>query len=414
MSLRGVQIKEGSIGANVVGDGREFGLICNGVAVSDKLSLDKMYSLRRPSDAEALGITAAYDSANSVRVYRHISEFYRRAGEGQKLHIIVVGQTIKPANMVAVAKALAVESGGKISDMAIAYNPVSGYQEQQLDGMNADVVAAIPAMQGFAKWCDDNDMPLHVILEGRGLSDTLSSCADLRALKVGGQPYAAEKVTVVVGQDWQYADGLDAIGKKFADVGTFLGVVASMPWNRNPGEVETQNLTDAQLGVWLVGGLSNHKKYSDIFADLQTLNDKGYVFPIRYQGLSGYWWNDGHTCVEIINDTRGNLNQHTIYYSHTMDMCKRALRLAFLPEVKKAVSLDESGKLPASMEGYYNAIGNESFKRMESNGLISVGETAVDPDSDLLIEKVLNVDFAVVPTGCVNEIVGTINLKNKA
>lgn len=413
MSLRGVTIKEGKIGPNVSGDGREFGLICNGVAVPGKAALGQSYTLRRPSDAIALGLDAAYDSANNVRVFRHISEFYRRAGEGQKLHIMLVSQTKKPADMLADAKSLAVEAGGTISDMAFAYNPASGYSDVMLNGLNSDVSAAIPALQGFADWCDQNDMPLHVILEGRAVADDVSTCTDLRALVVTGQPFDAEKVTLVIGQDWTYADKLDALGKKFADVGTFLGVIASMPWNRNPGEVETQNLTDARLGVWMVGGLSNHKRYSEVFANLETLNDKGYVFPVRYQGVAGYWWNDGHTCVKIVNDAQGNMNQHTIYYSHTMDMCKRALRQVYLPEVKKPVALDEKGKLPPSVAGYFAAIGDRQFERYASNALISSGKTKVDGNSDLLIEKVLNVEFAVIPTGCVNEIKGVINLKNK-
>lgn len=413
MSLRGVVITEGVIGTNVAADGREFGLICNGVAVAGKAALGQAYMLRRPSDATAIGIDAAYDSANSVQVYRHISEFYRRAGEGQKLHIMLVDQTKKPIDMVADAKLLAVEAGGVISDMAFAYNPTAEYVDALLNGINADVSAAIPVLQGFADWCDANDMPLHVILEGRAIADDVSTCADLRALVVTEQPFDAEKVTLVVGQDWTYAETLNALGKKFADVGTFLGVVASMPWNRNPGEVETQNLTDAKIGVWTVGGLSNHKRYSEVFADLETLNEKGYVFPVRYQGIAGYWFNDGHTCVKIVNDAQGNMNQHTIYYSHTMDMCKRALRLVYLPEVKKPVALDENGELPPSVAGYFNAIGDKQFERFASNELISDGKTTVDAKSDLSIEKVLNVEFAVIPTGCVNEIKGTINLKNQ-
>lgn len=411
MSLRGVTITEGTIGANVAGDSREFGIICNGVAVVGKAQLATAYKLKRVSDAVAIGLDAAYDAANHVRVYRHISEFYRRAGEGVVLHVMLVAQTVKPADMVPFAKTLAVESGGMISDMAFVYNPATGYAETQTDGFNTDCRAAIQPLQVFAEWADAQDMPLHTVLEGRAMSDTLSSAVDLRDLQVGGNDFDANKVTVVIGQDWSYADGLDALGKKFADVGTFLGVIASHPWNRNPGEVATQNLTDATLGVWLVGGFSNHKKYSEVYDSLETLNDKGYVFPIRYQGLSGYWWNDGHVCSRVVIDAAGNMNQHTIYYSHTMDQAKRALRLVYLPEVKATVQL-EDGKLPAGMVGYYNAIGDGVFGALAGKRLISEGSTAVDPDSDLLIEKVLNVGFSVIPTGCVNEIVGTINLKN--
>jgi hypothetical protein len=413
MSLRGVVLKEGRIGVNVSGDQREFGLICNGVAVTDKVQLHTSYKLLRPSDAEALGITENYDQENKIRIYRHISEFYRRAGEGRALHIRLVDQTVKPAEMINDAKILAVDASGKISDIGFCYNPAQAYTDTIVDGFNADVRAAIQPLQEFAEWTDEKDMPLHTILEGRSLSEDLTTAIDLRNIKIGDVELSAAKVSLVFGQDWNYADGLDELGKKFADLGTFLGVIASQPWNRNPGEVETQNLTDATRKIWIVGGLSNHKKYSEVFESLETLNDKGYVFPIQYQGISGYWWNDGHVCAPVILDNQGNINQHTIYYSHTMDESKRALRRIYLPEIKKPVQLEE-GKLPVGMVGYYNAIGDDEFNRLAGNSLISEGKTYTDPDSDLLIEKVLKIRFAVIPTGCVNEITGIINLKNQA
>ncbi len=413
MSLRGVTLREGRIGANVAGDSREFGIICNGVAVQDKVQLHTTYKLLRPSDAKEIGIDEDYDKTNDVRVYRHISEFYRRAGEGRALHIRLVPQTMKPAEMILDAKIQVIEAEGKISDLVFAFNPAAGYAEVSTDGFNADVRAAIQPLQQFAVWCDEYDMPLHTILEGRALSDELASTIDLRALKVGDATLEATKVTLVFGQDWVYADKLGEIGKKFADVGTFIGVVASQAWNRNPGEVETQNLTDAVQGIWTIGGLSNHKKYSDVFESLATLNDKGYVFPIKFQGLSGYWWNDGHVCAPIVIDAQGSMNQHMIYYSHTMDETKRNLRRVYLPELKKPVQL-EDGKLPTGMVGYYDAVGDQEFQRLAGNALISDGKTYTDADSDLLIDKVLKVRFAIVPTGCINEIVGDINLKNQA
>ena len=410
MSLRGIKISEGKIGANVAGDGREFGLIGNGVAVigTGKVALATHYTLLRLSDAVALGIDATYDTTNSVNIYRHISEFYRRAGEGKKLHLMLVAQTVLPTAMTTLAKTLAVAAEGNISDMAFCFNPAVAYVEAPLNGINADVYAAITSLQAFAEWADAQDMPLHTILEGRGISDALSAVADLRNMLA----LEAEKVTLVIGQDWDYAEKLWPVGKKFADVGTFLGVIASQAWNRNPGEVETQNLTNATLGVWITGGLSNHKKYAEVYADLETLNDKGYIFPIKYQGLSGYWWNDGHVCAPIVLDNTGSMNQNMIYYSHTIDMVKRALRMAYLPEVKKPVVLD-GGLLPSSMVGYYDAVGDGVFDKMAGRELISDGKATTDPASDLLIAKILVIQFAVVPTGCINEIVGTINLKNK-
>lgn len=411
MSLRGVIIKEGRIGANVAGDNREFGIIAGGVAVDGKLGLATAAALRRPSDAIALGIDESYDAANNVQVFRHISEFYRRAGEGRVLHLMLVAQTKTPIEMIDDAKTLVVEAGGNISDIAFAYNPATGYTDTLVDGLNSDVKAAIPALQAFAEWTDSHDMPLHTILEGRAVSDTLSALTNLRDIKTGDVVLQATKVTLVIGQDWNYADGLNDLGKKFADVGNYLGVVASADWNRNPGEVESQNLSDAAHGIFIVGGLSNHKKYSEVFEQLETLDEKGYVFPIQYQGLSGYWWNDGHVCAPIIVDKDGSMNQHTIYYSHTIDESKRALRKRFLYEIKKPIELKD-GKLPTSMVDYYDAIGDQEFEKLGNR--ISEGKTYTDPDSDLLVAKELNVGFGVIPTGCVNVINGSINLKNQA
>jgi len=411
MSLRGVSISEGSIGANS-NEVRAFGLVGSGVAVVGGAQLGIAYKLLRPSDATAIGFTAAYDTANSVNICRHISEFYRRAGEGVALHVILVDQAKKPEEMIDAAKLLAVEAEGAISDFAFAYNPAAGYVAANVDGLDSNVKAAIPVLNDFGAWADAHDMPCHTILEGRGISDTLSSLADLRALTVGAVDLEACKVTLVVGQDWTYADGLWPMGQKFADVGTFLGVVASQPWNRNPGEQATQNLTNVTKGIWTVGGLSNHKKYSEVFDSLETMDAKGYVFPIRYTGASGYWWNDGHVCAPIVIDADGKMNQHEIYYSHTIDESKRALRAVYLPEVKTTVVLDDDGLLPASKVDYYDAIGDIEFDKMAGKQLISGGTTTTDANSDLVVEKKLNVAFSVIPTGCVGEIVGTINLSN--
>jgi hypothetical protein len=410
-SLRGVTITEGAIGANIAGDSREFGLICNGVAVPDGAQLNTLIKLRRPSDAEALGINAVYDTANSVRVYRHISEFYRLAGEGRVLYLWLVVQTVAPVSMVESAKTMIVAAGGEISDLAFAYNPVSTYEDTVVDGLNSDVKAAIPELQTFAEWADANDMPLHTILEGRGISDTVAALEDLRDFQVSGNVLQAQKVTLVIGQDWRFADTLDTVGKKFADAGTFLGNIASQAWNRNPGEVATQNLTNVARGIWLVGGLSNHKQYAEVYDALETLNEKGYVFPVRYQGTAGWYWNDGHCCTPVVLDAAGNINQHEIYLSHTIDAVKRALRAAYLPEVKKPVEL-ENGKIAQDMVDYYNAVGDNVFGQLAGKSLISDGKTDVSADSDLLIAKQLDVQFAVVPTGMVNEIIGIINLVN--
>ncbi|MCV9934544.1 DUF2586 family protein [Flavobacterium sp. LS1R47] len=412
MSLRGVNISEGNIGVNQLGDAREFGLIGNGIAIAGKLDLGVAYILRRIQDAESLGITAEYDDANNVHVHRHISEFYRNARPGRKLNIMLVADTIALKDMVTDAKNLIVNADGMISDLGFFSNSTAPIT--LIDGIPTGVSECITELQKLAQWAATNDMPLHTIVEGFGISDTLSNLADLRDFQVivGAQPVkvSATKVSMVIAQDWEHAETFRGNAQKYADVGTFLGVVASHAWNRNPGEVETKNIQNVSLGTWRVGGLSNHKKYTEVFESLETLNDKGYIIPVKYQGKAGYWFNDGATIAPIIIDVQGNMNQHTIYYSHTLDESVRALRQVYLPEIKKPVPLI-GGLMPIDMVEYYNAIGDAVFKKFASAGLISEGKTNVDPLSDLLGTKILNVQFTVVPTGTIDELVGNINLK---
>jgi len=430
MSLKAINIQTGRVGANIAGDSREFAIIANGVAVPTNpaagiagVLLETPYKLRRPSDAEVLGINADYDNNNKVNLYRHIKEFYRMGHEGRILWITVVNQSVMPLDMPEYAKNMVLEST-KISDIGFAFNPDTGvdvnndpnYEDVWADGINTAVGDALPELQKFAEWCDENDMPLHTILEGRAMPAIISGIADLRNFQVSGSVLNGEKVSVVIGQDWNYADKLTwSLGKNFADVGTFLGCIAAQNWNENPGKVQTMNLTNVPLGNFTLSGISNHKTYNQMFNYLDTLDDNGYIFPMKYVGRTGCWWNDGHCCVEVVLDASGNMNQHQIYYSHAIDESKRALRIAFLDEVKKTVMLDAT-QTPAKMTDdareYFNSVGDAVFQRMQQNSLISAGETTTNPDSDLLIAKQLDVSFEVVPTGMVNKINGVINIKN--
>jgi hypothetical protein len=64
------------------------------------------------------------------------------------------------------------------------------------------------------------------------------------------------------------------------------------------------------------------------------------------------------------------------------------------------------------MVALYEAYGDEVFEKMQTEAEITQGKTTVDASSNLLIEpRELKVGFVVVPTGQVNAIKGTINLK---
>lgn len=410
-NLDAVNIKKGKVGANKLDNTRRVSALIVGSPVLPLLAFKETVQFYGLYDAAQYGITEAFDKDNNVNVYRHVREFYRNAGEGVELNFMAVAQTETITTIAQDAtgdmwKRLLVDADFKVRQLAIAVNLAA--IGVQVDGLPPDLFGAIPLAQGAANWAYDNFMPTHIFLEGYGLSGLGSVVPDLRDI----ENVEATKVTVCIGQDWQYAETKTGVAQKFADVGTVLGVCAAAAINQNIGDNEAFNLTDATKSAWLVPGLSSHQKNKEVFEQLQSFEDKGYVFGISYPGLAGVRINNDHVCAPIIIDAEGNMNEHTIAYGRVMDDCARQLRTAYLPKVKKTYPVDVAGFLPTGVRVGLETIGDDIFTNMVNAVEISSGKTTIDPLSDLLVAKELKVAFNVQPTGVLGFLNGTINLKS--
>lgn len=420
-SIKGVNIQRGTIGASVNGNRDSIvGLLATGVAVAadeangiSGIALGQTVKLTSLTDAEAYGINEAYDSTNSLSVFRHISEFYRMFPNGT-LYLMLYSGNMEAAFAEEFAKKLIVDANGEIRILGIANTPSTG-ETAYLNGFPEDVFGSIQLAQQLYDWAFSAFRPCQVILEGRDFNATNAAAAqDLRNITISNQVLEAFKVSVCIAQDWKYADGLDAIRKKMADLGTMLGSIAKKAVNENIGEVEGGNLVDVTNNKWLVAGLSNHQTVAGWDSQLEALDSKGYVFAISYTGIAGYYWNNDHTCTPIKKDKDGYFNEYTISYGRTHDKAVRDLRTCLLPKVKSTQPVDPStGKLPQALVTYFERLADDDvFNTMAAEGLITAGKTTVDPNSDLLISpRELKVSFVLVPTGQIDEIKGTINLK---
>lgn len=420
-SLKGVNIQRGTIGASVVqGADAITGLLATGVAVAadvangiSGIALGQTVKLTSLTDAEAYGINESYDSTNSLSVYRHISEFYRMFPNGT-LYLMLYSGNMEAAFAEQFAKKLIIDANGDIRILGIANTPASATVEY-LNGFPEDVFGSIQLAQQLYDWAFSTFRPCQIILEGRDFNAvSAASALDLRNITISNQVLEAFKVSICIAQDWKFADGLDAIRKKMADLGTMLGSIAKKAVNENIGEVEGGNLVDTTNNKWLVAGLSNHQTVAGWDSQLESLDSKGYVFAISYTGIDGYYWNNDHTCTPIKKDKDGYFNEYTISYGRVHDKAVRDLRTCLLPKVKSTQPVDpDTGKLPQALVTYFERLADDDvFNAMAAEGLITAGKTTVDPNSDLLISpRELKVSFVLVPTGQIDEIKGTINLK---
>jgi hypothetical protein len=423
MSLEGAVISRGNIGPTKQGGDGISALIGHGVAVAGKIALLEIKTLYELADAVALGLDAAYDTTNNIRVYRHISEFYRKpANKGKKLYIMLVNNAVASGSLTVplativedtagiYAKKLILEGNGEIKNLAFMFNPAATYVGTSLNGLDTDVYNSIAKAQGLYEWADSVFMPCQILLEGYAFNGLASAAQDLRAIT----SLKAHKVSVVIGQDWDYAETQNAIGKKMADIGAALGSVAYAKVSQNIGDCEDPilNLTDATKSKWLTAGLSSHDKVKDR-TDLSTLDTKGYIFGYTVPGLDGVRWNGDHVCGPIELDSEGNRSEASISDGRTMDKARRGLRAVLLPKVRTTQRIDaETGKLTRGTIEYFNGLGDTVFEDMKSAGECSGGKTNTDPDSNLSVQpRILNVGFSLVTEGQIDAIAGKINLK---
>lgn len=419
MSTRGFELNKGAVGSSASDVDNICGLLVNGpaVAVSEGITgvvNGTVYPLTKVKDAEALGITQAYDTANDVRIYRHISEFYRMAGEGTTLYLLVapVAKTMKET-IEAYGQALIIASKGSIYYVAVAYNPAAAYVPTYVDGLEEVVRESLAPAQALHDWSWNTDRPVNVFIEGRGINATGAAALDLRNILDGAAALVGTHVSVCIGQDYAYAETLVGVSQKYADVGTMLGTKALIGVNRSIGEVESLDISSATKRRWLSAGLSNHKTVEEVDADLSDYDSKGYVFALAYTGISGYRWNGDPVCAPVLVDDDGYISVSTIGQGASLNKAARLLRKKLLPKVKSTVPIDSAtGLLPTGIVKYFEGLGNEAFSNMANAGEISDGKTIVDPNSQLLSgDKALLVSFELVPTATIEKIKGTITLK---
>lgn len=410
-SLDGVLINKGNIGANAIANSDGISGLIVAAPATGSLDNDTVATIYSVADAEDLGIDAAYDTANDVHFHRHISEFYRM-NPGQKLYIMSVAVATTMTTIVTDAtgiyvKAMLEEAAGEIRQIAIAVHPSAA--PISVDGMSEDVMDSIPLAQALYEWAEDNHMPCNFLLEGNHYSGPAASAADLRDIT----DVEAENVSVIIGQDYDYAETRTAgVLQKFADVGTALGVLSAADVAQNIGDNSAFDISNALKSIWVTPGLSSHQKNTTVGTSaLQVLENKGYIFGLKYVGLSGIRFNSDHVCTPIVIDAEGNINIHTIAYGRTVDKARRQLRIALLPEVKTKKPIDPStGKLPDGVIKYFKQIGDTVLSDMQQRDEISGGEYYPDPESDLIVNKKLEGNFRVTPMGVIGSIEATINL----
>lgn len=358
------------------------GLILGGVDVTDGIQLGTPTAIYSIADAEALGIDEAYDTDNNTDAYKEIVDFYTQAGEGSELWIMVVAPDTAYADICDknndVAKKLLQDSNGRIRIWGANVTRGGDYTPTVTDGIDDDVVSAIEKAQELSHDMAMNAfIPTRCILPGCYYDGTPADLKDLKTMD-------GNRVQVTLH---------GRAGSSEGRVGLLLGKYAASSVQTNPGKVR-----DGDLGIddaYLTDGVT---RAEDIVATQDTIHDKGYIFPIKRFGRSGYFYNDDPTATTATDDF------NSFARGRVIDKVQRLAYDVYLDFVNDDYDVDDNGNISAGeLKRLQGSIDDRVNTQMV--GEISGFESNVDPTQDVLSTGQTQVSLRTQPRAYHKDIV---------
>ncbi len=409
-----IEKTNGGLGRTALNTDGISGYIANGVAVVGGVQLGTVYKLGSIDDAAAIGINAAYDTANVVLVYNDIKEYFRFTTS--PLYIMLVAQTVTMTEMCDVANTqylhkLLTDAGGEIKQVAVARHYPSGATPVTTGGLDNDVLTvnagppvtrtgAIIKAQALADAFEAIKQPVLIIIQGRGFNGTAANAPDLRAC-------GARNVAVTIAADLD-VNGAAALLNASASVGTSLGCTSAAKVNESIGWVEKFNILSEAQSLWLKPGLSSNLALSTYsYNDLKTLESKGYIIPKIYVDYSGVFHSDSPTCVDLTDDYAYMENIRTI------NKGIRGVNKALTPKINSPVLVDKtSGQVSPDVAKDFENTARGPLKQMERDGEVSGESAFVDPAQNILSTSQILVAIELTPYGTARTLKAKIGFAN--
>jgi hypothetical protein len=349
-----ILFEDGALGSVAPSPDGVAGLVITAKGVADKFELSKPYILRKLDDLVALGITSSSSDDNSF-VYKQVKEFYDEAGEGAELwmmgfpNTLILSDLVDPA-VANGAKSLILAANGRLRALAAASNPDSDYKPTITDGLDADVFAAMLNAQSLAKWATGSlYAPLLILLEAREFSGNASDLKDLTE-------YEYNRVGLILGDTVNDSHG--------AAAGLLLGRIARIPVQRHIGRVLDGAVNSLNM---FIGDETVE------IADVETVNDKGYITLRTFTGKSGYFFSDDSLATKVSDDYR------SIARRRTVDKAYRIAYATLVEFLNDEIPITDGGELvPATAKSWESEVEAAIISQMTNEGNLGIDTT--DPN----------------------------------
>lgn len=387
-----------------------------------KLKLnDVLYVTTRKSAINDFGIiervkTADEDEENNINFLHgipayHIKEFFRMSGniDGSGRLYVMFADCSRDWNAIDYMQRAA---GGNICQLGV-------WTEQPLWKLNGEAdtynLNLVKSLNDKAEALAAQNQPLSIILSANpsntGASTTAGKQIDLQ--KIPTAICDASRVSVIFGQASN--DEIATMQKRNVNstpvgfLGSVLGALAKANVQESVAWVKQFNLfaddfQNIELGFGDVSLDSNGEfvslnQYESLSPSLlDDLDDKGYIFPIKYAGReNGIYISRDQTC--------SNGDYRTIARNRTINKSRRQVRTALLPYVNAPLLVNPStGYLATSkITAFKNLIG-DILAKMQADQEISGYVVTIDPNQNVLVNDMLKIGYVIVPVGVASRI----------
>ena len=192
------------------------------------------------------------------------------------------------------------------------------------------------------------------------------------------------------------------------NVGAALGILSIANVAESIGWVQQYDVVsqfpDIELGFGnstLNGGvLTNATKYASLNStQIDTLDDKGYIFLCRYVGYEGHVFFNGDT-------TCSDGDYRTIARNRVINKSRRGVRLALLKYVNSPIKVDPATGLLSTTQItiFRNLVSNVLNMMVTANEVSGIGSIVIPADQNILQNDRLKLWYTLVPIGTAKEI----------
>lgn len=343
--------------------------------------------------------------------YYHISEFYRNSGNingAGRLYVMFADCSLSWDAIEVMQRA----SGGTINQLGIwseqplwKVNGVSEmYNLNLVKGLNDKAVALAAQNQ-----------PLSVVLSANP-SNTGADTAEGKKVDLNKIPSCiceSSRVSCVLGQ--AHCELISTMQKcninntPVGFLGTVMGCLAKANVQESIAWVKmfnlfSENFQEINLGFGDINmtdeeefiSLNLYESLSPTLLD--DLDDKGYIFPIKYAGReNGVYISKDQTC--------SNGDYRTIARNRTINKSRRAVRTALLPYVNAPLMVNPAtGFLAPSKITAFKTLISDILSGMQKSQEISGYAVNIDASQNVLVNDTLKISYVIVPVGVATQI----------